>query len=381
MVDAVSLINRVLKDLEKRHAGEVGGPATLPRGVRPAGDARFPRLPAYSWLLGLALIVAALAWWWTERLEPAPPPERVQAPAPVTPPAQAPIAPQQSPATALPAPVPIQPETPQVPPPVPPEVPAPEPAATAVPAEPQAPPPSSDTPESAMDEERPSLAREGPLARQAPSEPVVDANELAVPGRIDKQVRPLEAAERAEQEFRRGMELFRGGRTDEAEAAWRAALDIDPAASAPRQALLGVLLERGEREWAEKLLQDGLRSNPRQPRQIMLLARLQLDRGAQTEALRTLEQGLPHAQWNAEYLSMTAAVMSRVGRHRHAAELYASALRIVPGNAVWEMGRGMALRADGQREVALAAFQRASQLQGLTPELRAFVERQVRELQ
>ena len=78
---------------------------------------------------------------------------------------------------------------------------------------------------------------------------------------------------------------------------------------------------------------------------------------------------------------MTAAVMSRVGRHRDAAELYASALRVVPGNAVWEMGRGMALRADGQREQALAAFQRASRLPGLSPELRAFVERQIRELQ
>ena len=234
---------------------------------------------------------------------------------------------------------------------------------------------------SATDEARAPSRREVPPEQGLSPELEPEAMQPSAPERIDKPLQSPDTAARAEQEFRRGMQLFRGGRTDEAEAAWRAALDLDPAAAAPRQALLGALLERGERERAETLLQEGLRMNPRQPKQIMLLARLQLDRGAQTEALRTLEQGLPHAQWNAEYLSMTAAVMSRVGRHRDAAELYASALRVVPGNAVWEMGRGMALRADGQREQALAAFQRASRLPGLSPELRAFVERQIRELQ
>jgi MSHA biogenesis protein MshN len=113
----------------------------------------------------------------------------------------------------------------------------------------------------------------------------------------------------------------------------------------------------------------------------MLLARLQLDRGAQQEALRTLEAGLPGAQWNADYLSMTAAVMSRAGRNAEAAQLYEGALRMGPGNAVWHMGLGMALRAEGRRPEARAAFERARDLKTLNPDLQAFVERQVRELQ
>ncbi len=371
----MSLINRVLKDLEKRHARDVNSAATaLPPEVRVADGRGVRRLPAYTWLLGVALIAAAMAWWWVDHdkevspladqvLVPAVPP---QADATASAPLPAPLSGSVAPA---PETSPLQPMQPQQ-----------EPLAQTAPL-----PPVLD-PEPSPDDSPPAPPSSGAPVRPVP--PVHDrlAQSIAPPseepsGRIDKQVRPLSASDRADQEFRRGMDLFRGGRTDEAEAAWQEALEIDPTAAAPRQALLGALLERGERERAERVLQEGLRANPRQPKQIMLLARLQLDRGAQSEALRTLEQGLPHAQWNAEYLSMTAAVMSRVGRHRDASDLYASALRIVPGNAVWEMGRGMALRADGQRELALAAFQRASQMQGLSPDLRTFVERQIRELQ
>lgn len=376
----MSLINRVLKDLEKRRAEGVNGPARLPQGVRASSRQPLRRLPPYSWLIGLALMLAGLLWWWTDRSGPAPPADVTQAPVPADASTERSVAQETvAPETSLPDPVPIGQETMQVPPAIAPDASAPEPAAVDAPAE--EPVPFAEEAASATDEARvPSRSEVAPGHGLSPErEP--EAVQPSAPGRIDKPLQSPETAARADQEFRRGMELFRGGRTDEAEAAWRAAVELDPAAAAPRQALLGALLERGERERAETLLQEGLRMNSRQPKQIMLLARLQLDRGAQTEALRTLEQGLPHAQWNAEYLSMTAAVMARVGRHRDAAELYASALRIVPGNAVWEMGRGMALRADGQREQALAAFQRASRLRGLSPELRAFVERQIRELQ
>jgi hypothetical protein len=52
-----------------------------------------------------------------------------------------------------------------------------------------------------------------------------------------------------------------------------------------------------------------------------------------------------------------------------------------PGNAVWHMGLGMALRAEDRRPEALAAFERARDLKTLNPDLQAFVERQVHELQ
>lgn len=354
----MSLINRVLKDLEKRNAPEVSDADALPAQVKAAPGSGRPRLPAYGWVV-LALILALIAagWWWAATPDPAVAPER---PSPTV----------QAPITTM-APSADDDEQP---------LPAPE-AAPAAPGNAEDPafteeegwaaPPSSETEPSVVPEPMPQTEEPAPSTLEPPQ-----AQE-----RVDQQAPPLDASERAQQEFRRGMGLFQMGRIDEAQTAWYAALAIDPGAVAPRQALLGILLERGERQRAERLLEEGLRADPRQPKQAMLLARLQLDRGAQAEALRTLEQGLPHAQWNAQYLSMTAAVMARVGRHRDAADLYASALRIAPNNPVWEMGRGMALRAEGERAEALAAFQRARRMPGLSPDLQAFVERQIRELQ
>ena len=176
------------------------------------------------------------------------------------------------------------------------------------------------------------------------------------------------------------MSLLQQGRAQEAEAALRAALEADPSHEQARQALLGALLERGRRAEAEALLQEGLQANPRQVSLAMLLARLQLDRGAQQEALDTLLAALPNAQWSPDYLAMTAAVLARASRHHEAAALYEAALRIGPNNAVWTMGLGLALRADGQPQEALAAFERARDLKTLNPDLQAYVERQIREL-
>jgi MSHA biogenesis protein MshN len=227
--------------------------------------------------------------------------------------------------------------------------------------------------------------RKAQVARAEPTDAASRAEEPAAKppagaGSIDKQVRPLSSNARAESEFRRGMSLLQQGRAQEAEAALRAALEADPTHDQARQALLGALLEQGRRPDAETLLQDGLRANPRQISLAMLLARLQLDRGAQTEALDTLLAGLPNAQWSPDYLAMTAAVLARASRPHEAAALYQAALRIGPNNAVWTMGLGLALRADGQPREALAAFERALDLKTLNPDLQAYVERQIREL-
>ncbi len=259
-----------------------------------------------------------------------------------------------------------------------PATPAPAPPEAAVAAS-KPPPTSTGVAREAAPRNKPAAA--GSERTDAPSTeegPVANAPEVG--GSIDKQMRPLSSSARAESDFRRGMSLLQQGRVQEAEAAWRSALDADPSHEQARQALLGALLEGGRRAEAEALLQEGLRANPRQVSLAMLLARLQLDRGAQQEALDTLLAGLPNAQWSPDYLAMTAAVLARASRHHEAAALYQAALRIGPNNAVWTMGLGLALRADGQPREALAAFERARELKTLNPDLQAYVERQIREL-
>lgn len=489
----MSVINRVLKDLERRQAPEVTQVSAFPPGVRPTRAMR-PSLAQWGVLAALLVAVAGGVYWWRTQspaspagtpgpiasapvpgAAPAPPsaspatPPAVQAPMPapsassaappapatapgaatpgVNSPAASPSASATvaapAPAARAPLPAPSAPvaKSPAAPAPVEQTSPQPDAAgkpsasqrAAAVPTtgvapegelrqakpnvkpEPLAAPPAvvaakperqepratkhvaPDLPASAADE---ALLHDDPAPAEAlpelPAPPdaaakgapksarakrdAVDLPNSEKPGYIDKQVKAPTNADRADAEFRTGMEAYQAGRFEEADAAWTRAMRLDPGAANARQALLGMLLDRGERTRAEQVLKESLQANPRQAKHAMLLARLQLERGSQTEALRTLEDGLPHAQWSAEYLAMTATVLSRTGRNRDAAELYRSALRVGPANPVWEIGLGMALRAEGKRAEARAAFERARESKAMTADLQAYVDRQLKEL-
>jgi MSHA biogenesis protein MshN len=197
---------------------------------------------------------------------------------------------------------------------------------------------------------------------------------------IDKQVRPPSERERGDTEFRRGMAALQAGNVAEGEDHLRAALVIDPLADKARQALLGVYIERNRREDAERLLEDRLVVDRRHPGFAMALARLQLERGANGEALVTLQRSLPYGETSAGYQAMLANALARVGRNKEAAERYEAAARLAPRDPLWLMGLGVALRADNRPEEARTAFRRAHELGGLNPQLASFVDQQLREL-
>jgi MSHA biogenesis protein MshN len=78
---------------------------------------------------------------------------------------------------------------------------------------------------------------------------------------------------------------------------------------------------------------------------------------------------------------MLANALSRVARHKEAAERYDAAARIAPRNPLWQMGLGVELRADNRNAEARTAFQRARELGGLNAQLTSYLDQQLRELQ
>jgi MSHA biogenesis protein MshN len=197
---------------------------------------------------------------------------------------------------------------------------------------------------------------------------------------IDKQVRAPTERERAEAEFRGAMSDLGAGDGNRAEDKLRAALAIDPLLDKARQALLGLYIERGQREDAEQLLEERLRMDRRPAGFALALARLQLARGANSEALATLQQSLPNGEANADYQAMLANALGRLGQHKQAAERFEMAARLAPRNPVWLMGLGVELRADNRPSEARVAFRRARELGGLNPQLASFVDQQLTEL-
>ncbi|HTP95938.1 MAG TPA: tetratricopeptide repeat protein, partial [Burkholderiales bacterium] len=221
------------------------------------------------------------------------------------------------------------------------------------------------------------VAKSAP-APQSVAVATTDASAAAQPERSIKQISPQQ---RAENEYRRGVAALQQGRANEAQEALREALALNAGHDAARQALLGLLIENKDNAEAERLLRDRLKLGASHPGFAMTLARLQIDRGDTAAAIDTLQQTLPFAAHNAEYVGFLAAALARASRHAEAIEQYQAALRANPNIGVWWMGLGLSLQALHRSGEAQDAFRRAKASNTLNPDLIAFIDQRLKQLQ
>ena len=113
----------------------------------------------------------------------------------------------------------------------------------------------------------------------------------------------------------------------------------------------------------------------------MRLARQQLQDNALHDAILTLQRALPQAADRADFHAFLAALLQRDDRHRAAVEHYTVALRGAPGNGVWWMGLGISCQALQMAAQAQQAYRSAQASGGLSPELAAFVDARLAQLQ
>jgi MSHA biogenesis protein MshN len=205
----------------------------------------------------------------------------------------------------------------------------------------------------------------------------------AIAGRaeIRKHDRPPTAHELADNEYRQASGLMQQGHLDQAREGFRAALKYLPEHHGARQGLVGLLVKAGQFAEAERLLQDGIRLSPEQSGFTVTLARLQVDRGDNAQAIATMQDGLRYAQGNPDYAAFLAALLQRQGRHEEAVEQYRAALRAKPAVGVWWIGLGMSLQALARNAEAQDAYRRARANGNLHPELAAFAEQRLKQLQ
>jgi MSHA biogenesis protein MshN len=141
------------------------------------------------------------------------------------------------------------------------------------------------------------------------------------------------------------------------------------------------LLDTGRRDEAAGMAREALSTDPAQPGLAMILARLRLEKGEVKSAVETLQRTLPYAADRADYQSFLAALLQRDGRNKEAADHFLLALQKAPQNGVWWMGLGISLQAEHRLTEAQEAFGRARSSNSLSPELHAFVESKLKQLQ
>lgn len=400
----MSLINQMLQELDARgNQAALGG--VLQGQVRAVPQSRSLNLVWSAAILAVCLLCAGGLWAWLDRSAPLPSSPRSIAtpPAPLmrglslkvddvldtvqessasVPPVEPDVravsvtssAPAQSGATS-PAPAPIQAAAPALAASSS-QAPAPTIAQTA-PASVKTLPSADEGLQktvraNARESEHPAVAvKETPptkLVTPPAAVPVIETPAIA------KQVKELTPRQLAENEYRKASGLIQQGRSAEAVNSLEQTLQLDSRHAEARQTLAALLIQSRRQEEAIRVLREGLQLDVTQSGLAMILARLQLERSELKPAIETLQRSLPYAAERADYPAFLAALLQRDGRHRDAIDYYAQALRKSPGNAVWWMGQGISLQAENRIPEAIEAYKRAKTANGLSAELRAFVE-------
>lgn len=394
----MSLINKMLRDLDARHAAS--GQTVLPDEVRPLPEEIItPRVSRRTWILGgLALVVAAAiqtsAIWLPLLVEYVPlPPMLLPPPAPV---AVAPASPPPPTTVVLQLPPPEQmlplPSLPETTP-----VAADASAGQAPPTTPAAPeqvprqlaenrsaglkidsslpdvPAAKLAPSTTSPATPPAVA---PQPRQAASAP--KSSRAAAATTIEKQQRIATAQEKAETEYRKGVVAYKQGHSAEAAAQFRAALQEDPRHLAARQTLLSMQAEQKQWDEVQNVLKEGLDLMPEQIAWAMALARIQVERGRLPEAWETLQKHMVYAEKSADYKGFAGVLLQRMQKPHEAILYYQAAVQIKPYEGRWWLGLGLAYEADNRAAEARDAYLRARGASGLSPEMIAVIDRKLR---
>jgi MSHA biogenesis protein MshN len=401
----VSIINKMLQELDRRHAS-----------ARPQGQARHPDVRAVAtarsghewfWRAVAALMLVAAMWtlWVVYQLQPrsvatelahrAAENARRRTPAAPAPAAEPPAVVAQA-AAALPTTVDNQiapsagaPSTtpgvlaPGVPAPgAPASVPKPTPEALVAPIETLRLALTIDTPlaprSRAAAKSTAASTAPAPVARALPARSAQPAG--PGPARVEKRDRTQAPVERAEAAYRRAAALLNSGRIADAEEALLAAHDADPTHQAARQTLIALYLEQRRIEGARQHLQEGLGASPSFTPFAVALARIHFDRREYAAALGVLDQTKASGEGIEDFHALRGAVLQRLSRHGEAADAYRLSLATGMRRGASWVGLGMSLEALDRRPEAAEAFRRGIATGTLAGELLTYAEQREQQL-
>ena len=354
----MSLINRMLSDLEERRGGNLRNVDHAIDGLRATPvptTRRKKRIPPATLAAGLLITgLTALCAYLLVSRPPAIPVAQAPA-ASVVPGAEQATAVQAQPAPATPA-VAVTPQAVLI---TDTATPAAQPVAATAP--PAVPPQAVETPAAPAPPPRKAALPE-PEPEAAPTQPRSRQRMLSKASTEEQQEPLVETARSAPARPERPP----------AESSFHIA-EAAPA-SATDEAL--ALLEQGDTAGAEALLREGLENAPGDSAMARVLGHILLARNDARGAVQVLRPAAPIAASDPEYNALLAAAEQRSGAHAQAIRRYRGLLEQNPDNGAWLVGLGISLQATGEAKAAADAFLRALADPALPAPLHTFAMQQ-----
>lgn len=181
----------------------------------------------------------------------------------------------------------------------------------------------------------------------------------------------------AEDVYAAGLRLYRAGSIDAGLEQIKRAVAQDPDHIQARTTLATFLADQGRTRMALDVLQQGLALHPRESGWAQLRARLLYDADDVDGAVQTLRNALPDVQEDPEYHGFLAALLQRQDQHAEAVQYYKNILEVKPHNGIWWMGFGISLERIGQSREANFAYERALDDNALSSELRGYINKRI----
>lgn len=211
----------------------------------------------------------------------------------------------------------------------------------------------------------------------------VDVEELdnAPPLKLKKTHRPLNSKQLAEIAYKKGYKFLQQGRMHQGKESLRKALSLYIPHIKAREMLAGIYIKSGHFINAAELLNEGVKVVPEYPLFPQLYARVLLEQNNPQLAIKILEQGSARIKVEPDYYALLAATYQRVKNHKKAIEIYLQLVKVRPSAGIWWLGLGISLEKSGKNKEALEAYQRAQKTGSLKAGLVKFTNNRVSALQ
>lgn len=161
------------------------------------------------------------------------------------------------------------------------------------------------------------------------------------------------------EQYRKAINAAENNQTDNAISQLSDLLKVDPTYNEARVSLIALLINYNQNTKAKKIIEEGLNIDPEYPVFIELKSRIFALEGKNAEALNLLQSLSPPINENLEYYALMAALYEKTNNNALAVQLYRQLIGINSNDGSLWLGLGVSLDKLGQNQAARDAYKKA----------------------